>query len=445
MKKQMSWFLGAVAMAGVMTSAAPVWASETAEKTAIESAVVALPPPLQDGDVIATVGTESLTWGELNKRVDAMVEVSKKVMGQSVPEDQLDLLKQKLRRNLVQEFLESAAFKQIAAAKGIVLDNAFRTKCIEEIEKTEGRSISELVKSSPFGEAETMAILERQFLAEKVMDQEVVSKLVVPEEEVKAQVEKSIATAKLVDEEMAGYLAQVQAGTATFEDLVTANSQIKNTAPVPEDQLAMVFPPAVVEAIKAADIGALTPIVDLGGAKAIFQVVARDAAKEGGDAAAKAKIDDILAKIKAGEDFAALAKEHSACPSGMRGGDLGEFGKGQMVKEFEVASFTQPIGEVGAPVKTQFGYHLIKVTSRDDAAGKVRASHILIKSDATPAMVTLRTLLKPSPEVLSADTVRQLLKVQLERQATSDYFVSQLQQLGVKSSLFPEFDIEKTK
>lgn len=70
----------------------------------------------------------------------------------------------------------------------------------------------------------------------------------------------------------------------------------------------------------------------------------------------------------AGEDFAALAKAHSACPSATGGGDLGWFRKGDMVKSFEDSAFSQPIGEIGEPVETQFGFHLIKVTEREDDA-----------------------------------------------------------------------------
>ena len=71
-------------------------------------------------------------------------------------------------------------------------------------------------------------------------------------------------------------------------------------------------------------------------------------------------------KIVDGEDFAALAQEHSTCPSGQRGGDLGSFGPGQMVQEFDSVVFSAGLNEVQGPVKTQFGYHLIEVTSRTD-------------------------------------------------------------------------------
>lgn len=72
----------------------------------------------------------------------------------------------------------------------------------------------------------------------------------------------------------------------------------------------------------------------------------------------------IKKEINEGKSFEDAAKEYSSCPSKERGGDLGAFSKGQMVPEFEEAAFSQEIGEVGDPVKTQFGYHLIKVESK---------------------------------------------------------------------------------
>lgn len=80
----------------------------------------------------------------------------------------------------------------------------------------------------------------------------------------------------------------------------------------------------------------------------------------------EAACNELKAKIVAGEDFAALAQEHSSCPSGSKGGDLGTFGPGQMVPEFDSVVFSAPVNEVQGPVKTQFGYHLLEVTSRND-------------------------------------------------------------------------------
>ena len=78
---------------------------------------------------------------------------------------------------------------------------------------------------------------------------------------------------------------------------------------------------------------------------------------------------EILAKIESGElSFADAAKEFSSCPSGQRGGNLGDFGRGQMVPEFDKAVFELEVGEVTkTPVQTQFGYHLIKLNSKSDA------------------------------------------------------------------------------
>jgi len=73
------------------------------------------------------------------------------------------------------------------------------------------------------------------------------------------------------------------------------------------------------------------------------------------------KAQELLGKIRKGEDFGDLAKRFSSCPSKRDGGDLGWFGRGQMVKEFEDAAFNGEKGATVGPIKTQFGYHLIRV------------------------------------------------------------------------------------
>ncbi len=71
-------------------------------------------------------------------------------------------------------------------------------------------------------------------------------------------------------------------------------------------------------------------------------------------------------EIEGGADFGAVAAEHSQCPSGQRGGDLGTFRQGQMVPEFDQVVFTGELNTVHGPVQTQFGYHLLEITARSE-------------------------------------------------------------------------------
>jgi peptidyl-prolyl cis-trans isomerase len=82
------------------------------------------------------------------------------------------------------------------------------------------------------------------------------------------------------------------------------------------------------------------------------------------------KAENLYEKIQNGEDFATLAKENSTCPSSANGGDLGYFGRGQMVKEFEDMAFSLEVGAVSKPVKTQFGYHLILLNDKKSDKAK---------------------------------------------------------------------------
>lgn len=98
------------------------------------------------------------------------------------------------------------------------------------------------------------------------------------------------------------------------------------------------------------------------------------------NAKAKAKAQDVLNKVNAGGDFAALAKQYSQDTTAANGGDLGFFSKGQMVKEFEASAFGLEPGKNSGLVKTQYGYHIIKVSEYNEDKTQVHASHILIKT-----------------------------------------------------------------
>lgn len=93
---------------------------------------------------------------------------------------------------------------------------------------------------------------------------------------------------------------------------------------------------------------------------------------------ARAKIEDLLKQARAGADFSKLAQDNSSCPSSKQGGDLGYFGKGQMVKPFEDAAFALKPGEISGVVETQFGYHIIK-TMEKKAPSKVALEEVKSK------------------------------------------------------------------
>jgi peptidyl-prolyl cis-trans isomerase C len=76
--------------------------------------------------------------------------------------------------------------------------------------------------------------------------------------------------------------------------------------------------------------------------------------------------NDLKQQIIDGADFGDMAKQHSSCPSSANGGDLGQFGPGQMVPEFDAVIWKGDVGGVHGPVQTSFGYHLIEIVSRED-------------------------------------------------------------------------------
>jgi peptidyl-prolyl cis-trans isomerase C len=155
--------------------------------------------------------------------------------------------------------------------------------------------------------------------------------------------------------------------------------------------------------------------------KSNAEIVEKNKSLEADKAAKKAKIESIKKQLDGGADFAELAKANSDCPSGQKGGDLGEFTRGKMVKPFEDAAFAQEVGKVGDIVETQFGYHLIKVTAKTPATAaqgdapaspeSVTASHILVKVEQAQ---------QPQP-VPTAEQVTEQLKQGKSREAVQKY------------------------
>lgn len=127
-------------------------------------------------------------------------------------------------------------------------------------------------------------------------------------------------------------------------------------------------------------------------------------AKELTDEEALAKAKEIRQKLVDGADFATLAKaESDDAGSGANGGDLGTFGHGRMVPAFDEAAFKLPVGEISQPVKSQFGYHIIKVESRQDKTFVEVRPEIERKLDAEMIKKTMDDLKAATPVVMNHD------------------------------------------
>ena len=216
----------------------------------------------------------------------------------------------------------------------------------------------------------------------------------VTDEELKAkeaEILKAMATRpdapKTIDEVFAKFPLGVERGRAEFKNGVLIDKMMKAilAKETKRDYAAEAqkMIDRVVEANKKAEASATNSVAKIKDLKAQLD---------------KTPADQLAAK------FAELAKANSDCPSGAKGGDLGEFSHGQMVKEFEEVAFKLPVGKVSDPVKTQFGQHLIMVTKKIPAVEakdgqeaqpeKVQASHILIKGAATQQVPTKDEIVK---------------------------------------------------
>lgn len=180
--------------------------------------------------------------------------------------------------------------------------------------------------------AQQIAVLKQKFGNEKDFT-ETLAKMNLTEADLKSQLRQDLAIKKLIDQQIATKV------TITPEEMKAFYDSHPEFFKAPEK-------------VRASHI-----LIKV-------EPTATDADK----AKARERIVAIQERVKKGEDFAAVAKETSECPSGANGGDLDFFQRGQMVGPFEDAAFTLKPGTVSDIVETQFGYHLIKVTDKKDAS-----------------------------------------------------------------------------
>ncbi len=326
-------------------------------------------------------------------------------------------------QRLLTRFMGEQFFRTVAANKGITVTPEDLEKQIAQFEAMSGATIETLAQFSGMTVEDMKRSLETELLAQRVLMTMVPEDIAPTDEEVQAEFATHAETIAALKATFDGYRQQALADATVFETLVAENSEVPSAVEIPDDSIGAEFPPNVASQIQATPEGGMTDVIMESGVIALIKVVKRTPATVADDAGTKAKLEAVRARILAGEDFATLAKEFSDCPSGARaGGDLGAFGKGQMVPEFEQAAFTQPVGEVGALVKTAFGYHIIKVTARDEAAGTVTASHILMKVEDAPATTELLLMLKDCPTL-------DIVTAQLKRKRQEEAYVSGMTEL----------------
>ncbi len=294
-------------------------------------------------EVIATVGTAKLTRGEVDADVEKFIAARKA----QIPAAQLEAAKQYLSQQFKQQFITKTLLLNEAAKKGLtVTDAEVAERANEIIKSAKGRpgapaTLDDLLAMHPLGVERARAEFKDSVLINKFVEQEIASKVVVDQKEVDSQ----------------------------FNQIVSNITQ-RAKAPKPEQ-------------VRASHI--------------LFKT---DGANTNDVVKKEQEINALYEKLKglSGEElakkFAETAKEKSDCPSKSRGGDLGAFGHGQMVPEFDKAAFEQEVGKLYAPVKTSFGWHLILVKEKIPAKTPTDAEVAKIVAEQTPKKAELERMMK---------------------------------------------------
>ena len=214
---------------------------------------------------------------------------------------------------------------QMAKVENSILDNLIVDELLFQESKKKGAQVK------PETVTEQLTILKQRFPSEAEF-KKALEENDMTESKIRADIKRGMAIQQLLDKEVYQKVQITDEESKTFYD---TNPQLFQQP----------------ERVKASHI----------------LIKVDDGASEEKKAEARKKIKEIQQKVQKGEDFAALAKTYSEGPSGPKGGDLGSFGRGQMVKPFEDAAFSLKPNETSDIVETRFGYHLIKVVEKQPA------------------------------------------------------------------------------
>ncbi len=354
------------------------------------------------------------------------------------PESDVNEVKDGIRKAILRDIIQQEVLRQSIAQYNITIDDAFRQVYVKRLEEIYKRPIDELFAQDPKGELQARDAFEALLLRERLFQVAVIDHIQISDEEIKAEQETNARKRKQQLEEMEGYVKQIAEGTS-FDTLVQEHSLVKQPSKTPVAILQQASTEPLAQALLTTPEGATTKLFVEPQSAVIIKVLKRHPAEVVDTAAQQKQAEDIRQLLLDGEDFAKLAKEFSACPSKENGGALGSFTKGQMVPAFEEAAFSREIGAIGPIIRTQYGYHILKVTARDDEKGRCEASHILISAQPdVPESIELQSLLVAlAPELTPEQARMQVLQKRAEA-ACRQFIEDQKRRLGVTCPDYPE-------
>jgi peptidyl-prolyl cis-trans isomerase C len=415
-------------------------ATPATEATLTTDAAAPLSTPATS-DIAATVCGITLTTAELDAQVEALIQ---SFPPENAPTaDQMPAAREMLKRQVVNSFIQSKLIRTAAEKEKIVITDEAREKAYEEFKVSMGKDIKEeLATLKPAMRAIVEDEFEVGILINALIDKNVYATIQIDEGKVSEEFAKINQEVETTTTDFNTYYAALKAGTMTLEELAQKAPRflppqgLKQT--ITTDDMAR-MPKEIRTVVESTPIGQISEIKELteGAQRVKFYVVVSGAVAPVTELDALTTINDLKKQLDQGASFEALAATHSACPSGARaGGDLGEFSRGMMVKEFEDATFAQPLNVVGDPIKTSFGYHLIKVTERDEAKGTAKASHILIATKKAGMEVSVVSTILPAS--VSMEDIRQGL-IAREAQPKAYAYLDQLKKdANISCPLYPD-------